>query len=100
VITLFRCPPGAGATPGVAESLEPGIGCRAGTWSSCSFTMRIVEPVRSLCRIGGGLDRGRTFGFSPDGGGLNNGGTSELPLPFNAIDEDLLTRFEPGSEML
>lgn len=99
VTTLYRL--SLGATPRYSEPLDPGIGgSGVGRSSSSSLTTRIVEPVTSLRRTVGGLDKEGRFEPSLAGGGLGNGGMSELPRAFKAVNEDLLTREDSGSHVV
>ena len=89
------------ATPRYSEPLDPGIGgSGVGRSSSGSFTIRIVEPVTSLWENVGGLGKGDRLEPSLAGGGLGNGGMSELPRAFVAVNEDLLTREDSGSHVV
>lgn len=76
--TLFRLSPDA--TPRYSEPLDPGTGGNGvGRSFSGLFTTRIVEPVMSLWEIAGGFGREGRSEVSRTGGGLGNGGMSELP---------------------
>ena len=97
--TLNRLSPDV--TPKYSEPLDPGIGGRAVSWSSCSsFTTRIVEPVESLFESAGGSGKGDTFGLPWAGAVSGNGGMSELPRAFMGVNEDLLTREDSGSHVV
>ena len=99
VTTLYRLSPDA--TPRYSEPLDPGIGgSGVGRSSSGSFTTRIVEPVTSLWGTVGGFGKGSRSEYSCAGGGLGNGGMSELPRAFKAVNEDLLTREDSGSHVV
>ncbi len=102
-----------GLTSKVSESLDPGIVAGIfGTVSSRSLTTRMVDPVTSRCRMGGGL--GKTGGGLGSGGrsvlsagtagllglALGTGGRSELIRESRIFDEDLLARDESGYHML
>ena len=97
--TLNRLSPDV--APRYSEPLDPGIGGRAVSRSSCgSFTTRIVEPVESLFENAGGSGKEDTFGLPWAGAVSGNGGMSELPRAFMGVNEDLLTREDSGSHVL
>lgn len=99
VTTLYRL--SLGATPRYSEPLDPGIGCSGvGRSSSDLFTIRIVEPVTSRWGNVGGLGKGGRFEPSLAGGGLCNGGMSELARGCTAVNEDLLTREDSGCHVV
>ena len=97
--TLNRLSPDV--APRYSEPLDPGIGGRAVSRSSCGpFTTRIVEPVESLFEDADGSGKGKTFGFDWTGAVPGNGGMSELPRAFMRVNEDLLTREDSGSHVV
>lgn len=98
VPALFRR--SLGMNPICSEPLDPGIGAnRSGTVSSCSSTIRIVEPEKSLWRTGGGF--GKTG--VPEGESelaIGRGGRSGLAGNLSILDEELLARDESGNHTL
>lgn len=99
VITLYRL--SLDATSRYSEPLDPGIGGSGVDRSpSGSFTTRMVEPVKSLWGKAAEFGKGGRFELSRPGGGLGNGGKSELPRGFIAVNEDLLTREDSGSHVV
>lgn len=99
VITLYRL--SLDATSRYSEPLDPGIGgSGVDRSSSGSFTTRMVEPVMFLWGKAAKFGKGGRFELSRAGGALGNGGMSELPRGFTAVNEDLLTREESGSHVV